>query len=605
MTRRAVPPAIPSGGPGAGCEGFAQAAMLRVDRELGPAESAALDAHLAVCPACRRRAAQSEALSAVLKRWDNAQVRDIEVPARLRMALRTAVADEGRWRRVETRGVRRLHLATAASVVLALGAGLLAGLGFTADAPAVGPTFTTARAPSPAPAPLADLPALPRASVELTASRPGPSRLHDLRIDGSRPAGWLSAEERDEARRVLARCETRRLVREAFERDYGEDAYWLVDAHGGEERLITESAWLHLQSSPALHVLAARRPEELRTVADPVRVLDTGRRVADFLRLPGGRDDLEKTLAERRHPIQTEGGSPAFVHVSLLLPEKGRSSRTALERMVGLSYAVEKGQVILREGADDDLVAVVHGTRYPVFIPAGELIGGGRVDRVVLKGIVLPVTASARPVLIPCVAASTPGASHGDHPTPTGMVGGPSLRSLLARRARAHEVRAWIAAHVPILDRWGRDYSLLAFYDSTAQTTNLKTLTGLFVTYGARGFAMTDPEGGLVSVEVSDLPPESAAPLLARLLVGYAAEVHMADERARIHGAEPAVRDEPRPSVTTLIDLVGSEASFRAPDTHSSGARVLRMIEPRTDVGVEVVEDEPGGGAVLASGFTH
>ena len=598
MSRRAPTPAA--------CEGFSQSAMLRVDRELGPAESAALDAHLAVCPACRLKAAQAEALSSVLKRWDHAQAGSLEAPARLRMALRAAVADEGRWRRVEARRVRRIHLATAASVVLALGAGLLAGLWFTSDVPAVEPAFTTAWVPGRAPPALAGLPALPRTSIQLAAYVSGPSRLRDLRIDGGRPSGWLSAEERDRAREVLACCETQRLRREAFERDYGEDAFWLVDAHGGEERLITQSAWRHLQSSPALRAITARLPEEARTVADPVRVADTGRTVAEFLGLPGRRDALERALLEERRPIKQGADVPAFGNVSLLLPEQGRAADTGLQRTVDLAYAVAKGQVTLREGAGDDLVAVVHGTRLPVFVPAGELIGGGRVDRVVLEGTVLPVTSSARPVLIPCVAASTPGGSHGEHPAPTGMVAGPGLRSLLARRTSAHEVRAWIAAHVPILDKWGRDYSLLAFYDSTAQTANLKVLTSLFLGFGARGFALTDPEDGLVGVEVSDLPLESAAPLLARLLVGYAAEDHMAAERTRIHGVEqPAARGEPRPSVMTLLDLLGSTDSFRAPETRSTDARILRMVESRTGVGVEVVEETPGGGAVLVSGFAR
>jgi hypothetical protein len=601
MTRRAVPPAAA----GSGCEAFSQAAMLRVDRELGPAEGAALDAHLAVCPACRLKAAQAEALSAVLKRWDNAQAGSIQAPARLRMALRAAVADEGRWRRVETGRIRRLHLATAASVVLALGAGLLAGLWSVSLQAGAEPVFTASWVPGRAAVALADLPALESASVELGASAPPPSRLRDLKIEEGRPTGWLTADERALARQALARSQTQRLLREAFERDYGEDAYWLVDARGGEERLITRSAWLHLQSSPALRVIASRQPEEARTVADPVRMLDTGRTVADFLGLPGRRDALERALLEERRPIKQGADAPAFGHVSFLLPERGRAPRAVLRRTVDLAYAVAKGEVILREGAGDDLVAVVHGTRHPVFLPAGELIGGGRVDRVVLEGTLLPVTSSARPVLIPCVAASTVGGSHGDHPTPTGMVAGPSLRSLLARKTSVHEVRAWIAAHVPILDKWGRDYSLLAFYDSTAQTANLKVLTSLFLVTGARGFALTDLEDGLVGVEVSDLPRESASPLLARLLVGYSAELHMAAARARIHGEPPAARAEPRPSVMTLLDLVGSTERFRALETRSTDARVLRMVESRTDVGVEVVEETPGGGAVLVSGFAR
>ena len=55
----------------------------------------------------------------------------------------------------------------------------------------------------------------------------------------------------------------------------------------------------------------------------------------------------------------------------------------------------------------------------------------------------------------------------------------------------------------------------------------------------------------------------------------------------------------------TLLDLVGSTTSFRVHETHSTDARVLRMIEPLTGVGVEVMENTPGGGAVLVSGFTH
>ena len=59
MTHGATPPRqpIPPSIPGA-CDGYAQAAALRVDRELGRAEEAALESHLETCAACRARARQ-------------------------------------------------------------------------------------------------------------------------------------------------------------------------------------------------------------------------------------------------------------------------------------------------------------------------------------------------------------------------------------------------------------------------------------------------------------------------------------------------------------------------------------------------------------------
>jgi len=600
MSPRRLPSAAPSD-----CERFAEAAMLRVDRELGPAESAALDAHLAVCAACRAKALQAEALSAVLKRWDNVVAARVDAPARLRQSLRAVAAEEGRWRRVEARRVRRLRLAVAASVLLALAAGLAAGLASVSGATYVTPVAVAPTPPRPVepPAPAFVAHVTPP-TVELGTVPPGPSRLRDVVVDLDPPAGWLSADEKVEAARVLARCETRRLLREAFERDYGEDAYWYTDQQSGEDRLITGSALAQLRAG-GVGRLAALLPgvvDEARTVADPVRLVDTGRRFSDFLRLPTRRDEIE-ALVQRGIPIRAgKADAPPIGWVSLLPGDQAQEAKHALPQTVDLSYAVQKGYLELREAGNDDLVAVVHRASRPVFIPAGELISGGQVDRVVLEGILIPATTTARPIIsIPCAAASSPGGSHGEQPTPTGMVAGPALRGVLARHPGAEKVRAWIASQVPILDKWGRDYSLLDHYDSTVQGANLTMLTSLFLSSGSRGFALTGARGEFVGVEVSDLPRESAAALLARLLWGYTAEADMKARRAQLHGDTPVERLAARPSVVALLDLIGSTASFRTRASHARGARVLRMIEPHTNAGLEVVESKPDDGAVLAS----
>ena len=186
-------------------------------------------------------------------------------------------------------------------------------------------------------------------------------------------------------------------------------------------------------------------------------------------------------------------------------------------------------------------------------------------------------------------------------PTPTGMIAGPGVRSLLGGGASAEDVQTAIVKRVPILDTWGGEYSLLGFYDRAAQRENLRILTRIFLSRNARGeaargYVMTDPNGDFVDAEICDLPAESAAPLLARLLVGHASEVRM----NRLRGAAAVEHKRSRPPEVLLLDLIGSGATFL---TAGGGedVRVLRMIEPLTGAVLDVVEHREGERAILAS----
>lgn len=603
MTRQPPTPA----GSDTGCEAFARAVALKVDRELGPAETAALEAHLATCPACRARAREARALSAILKRWDAETAGRVQTPARVRPALRITVDDEGRWRRAEVRGVRRVRLATVASILLVLAIGLVLGLGAAGSGDVVrGATLPAVEVARVEAGPVISG-RLPGARARLDVTLPGASHLSDFSVVRTDPLRWLSEEEKAAFGGVLAFAETRRLQREAFEGVVGKPAVWWTDPVKGKDRLVTVSALAHLRKVYRGAVFAMAPPEEGRTIVDHTPIVDTGRRIVDFLDLPGSRPLLEKVLAHT--PILLEvprESGPNDVMGRMFLLEGSRdldASRAVAVRVSDLLRAVRDGFVTLREGPGEDLVAIVQGGHRPVFVPAGELIAGGRVDRVVMQGIWIPAVSTEQPIQIPCAAASTPGASHGEKPEPTGMVAGPGLRGLLARRADAQEVRGWIGRHVPILDRWGRDYSLLAFYDPAAQSRTLGVFTRYFLQQKTRGFVVTDVDGNLLGVETTDLPTTGAASLLARLFVGYVAENGMNVLRARLHGEAAEVRPDACSAVVALLDILGSEATFRARPRNGRTPRVLRMVDPRTRAAFEVVEQTSGSGAVLASGF--
>lgn len=627
-----IPPSRPdrSSVPGSGCEVFGQAAALRVDRELGPAEAAALEAHLEVCGACRTRAARSEALSALLRRWDAERAGRIEPPARLRLAIRSAVAEEGRRRRDEWRAVRFVKLATAAAVLLTLGAAT--AMGFAVSR--VGPTTERAAGVRGTGRPILEAPASawdPSSSAAASGvpQRDGPTFAllvpdeqvpapAELDASSLRPSTWLGAEERARAVETLAFYEARRREREVFEMVCGEPAVWWRAPGTGTPHLITITALDHLislgftsvedyASDPSRHRTMPADSDPFSSSSEAAVVVDTGRRLSDYFALPAtprGREALLRTpLANLRDGIRV------FAIPAHGVPRAGG----ALPAPLGLAEAVVAGTVTLGEGAGDDLVAVVRGATRPIFIPAGELLDGGRVHRMTVRPVwIEPNRAGGESrIVVPCIAVATEHGSEGSAPVPTGLLAPPVVRRLLAEGGDVRRVQTWLKGHLPYLG--GGDYSLVTSYPPQL-TEGMALLEDALRRDQARGVVVVDASGNLLGVEVTELPVAAAATLLTRVVLSYSAGDYIEDYVRSVEPKAPHWRNpEPPAAGVALARLTEDVRTLTALERSApaEGARNLdpirrlRTVLPGARTAFEIVERPSDGAVVHASGVTR
>jgi hypothetical protein len=598
--------------PGHPCAAFAEAAVLAVDRELGPAEAARLEVHLELCASCRSLARRSAGVSAALRRWDR-ETNDLRPPARLALAVRAALRQEGAWRRRERRLVLLNRVTVAASVVLAFGPAI--GLGLSApradsQAPAV--VATAAPHPRPPAAAAGVRPSGHRARVASALSGPEASAVAGF--DAGAPATFerdtfavprgggttpfLDAFTRLEVRRIERRRDER-----AFLAEVGEPGEWLR-LSGGEERLLTLGARAYLERKAAelgtglFEHLGRSRDPGAHVYAPVPEAVPTDVRVADVVSVPLERAALDAWLA--REPWSPTAGLQ--VHFIDVPPAREGSAGPRL--VWDLEEAVRVGAVTLGEGVEHDLVVLVRDVAHPVFVPAGELVAGGLVDRVVARGLWIPAVRGEARHALPCLPVSSAAAASGDLPRPTGRVAGPELRALLAGGADAGAVASLVHRQLRRLGGMGHDYSLLDAYEGYFHGGTYEQLRldveRRFLGRRAGGFVAAGVRGAFVGLEVSDLPPLAAARLLSRLLAGYLVETKIA-----VHEAAQSPIVSPReatPLRATLFEVLGHGATFRASGEPGEGPRVLRLPGAVGSVTFEVVERAPGLRA-LASGL--
>jgi hypothetical protein len=501
-----------------------------VDRELGPAESASLEAHLDGCPRCQGRVQQLETLSATLKRWDGEAVPRPPL-ARLKNAVLAEVAEQGVLRRADGRRVRFVGFGLAASVLFGLGAAVGLALGSLAgDAPRAVPAGPAPwQGPAPAPretGPLAlrlpDGPVLP----EVQTFRAPPARV----IPSPPTPPMLSPEDREAALAAALPAAVRLEEEKRFREETGLEPARVPDRLGrGGEMIVSERAATLLWELERSGVIdAVLRVREERKYAEPDPVRDTLRRPADVL---GGVPSLDaaRPIAELTVGRSAREQRKALDLWPLPVPPGGSSGG---EDMIDPVAAWQAGVLRFEEsvGDDADLVATVRNAARPILLPAGQILGGGKTDRVVAHDTWLPAAlGEAKHVRVPCVSVrqGETRAEGGVRPLP--FVAGPSIRALLARDVGADEVLRFVRdLRAALAGGRSMAWSLLDLYDEQAdlalqEQAAVKTI----LARAPHGFVATDGAGHLVGIESTTLRGEAARLLLRRLWYGYAKEAHL------------------------------------------------------------------------------
>lgn len=468
------------------CAEVADALPLLHDHELGVAETAAVEAHLATCAACQDEAEAYARLSSALKRLDAA---DMVVPLpsdRLARSVLARVGDTATWRRRQARTLNVARRAWAAAVVAALGGAVLLGAtaGRSSRAPAPGaattavlPTGANDTVPGPAEAALARLlasapvdsaaPEVPR-PIEAAPGLPeraiqeGPAWTRP--VEGTAPA--LLAELEHVRREVdrRSRLQGEQIVAYALP-GTGRDG----SATGRVAvRYLPLRILRQLEGSGLLAVLedAARRRDvetSSPTVAGPTGRVPTAR-PADLLTVA-----LDETTPQVAFPaapgaaglLDTRAWRSAAPGVTALDPIEAQARKV-------LSFKEEDGR------GEDVVVALVGPTRAPMLLLDGQLIVGGRFDRVVAEPVWLPASSEPVPVLVPCrrVTWGAPRAGTEGGPRLSALVAGPSLRALLRNGADAvtilEHVQTLVRTADPVgyAERLRRGGGLLDAYDA-------------------------------------------------------------------------------------------------------------------------------------------
>jgi hypothetical protein len=586
----------------------------RVDGELDGGRAAAIDGHLDRCTACAGAARRLEALSGLLREWE--AKRALVPPSRLAdRILREVGAERALARRDTMRAGRRLFAAAAAVVVALSGAAWLGWNDAVAERAARSsrpdPAAVTAASASGARdrTPFRSV-ALGSASGLTESSLEGVLQgVDDLsRAFAGMPSGVAAVEIRpvpDEDEPGAFGLALFARAREA-RRTYGEDpaifGRWLVVPGALEDLKSAHRKARHLEDR-------LRRLRERATVTlDPTAAgvsLTSLLVPPDRAALPGF---LSSTSRVEEPASRSRGGIVLRALPEVAVP----SDSTSSDRVLDLSEAVRTGRVHLFEDPlprGDVVYARVGPGKEPILVPAGELLEGGIVDRVIARGAWLPASTDAYPVRLPCRPVARGIRRATSMPTPLGAIAGPGLRGLLAIGEDAEAVLALVDAQlrdaaldvVPAadssVDAGSRRPSLLTLYRPSlpgASTSDRAAMLLSALPATATGFVATDPRGRLQGIERVNLPLASAPGFLRRLLAGYAAE---SGTRSSVDGVRIGAHVE-----SVLAVLADRPVRLLPPVSQSPGVKVLLGEEPSTGVAFEAVVAD-GDSYALSSGL--
>ena len=505
------------------CDGFTGQLPAYADRELGAAETTAVERHLEGCARCQGRLKEIESVGDVLKGWD-AQSPAGGAAARLHHAVLARIQEDGQRRRGEVRLLRVKRLALAASVLLAVGLPRALGLRAqrrAAAAPEHGP-YEIARFAAPG----STAAERPFEGLALPAREVPPFTPWDRRVAAvDVPA--LPADQRDGLLQAGLEPQKALLLEQRFRTSFGVAGVWVMDPANGYRLLLTPEAARFFQQGEQLELIR-KLNAQFHTSGQPPKAASLRKTAGDLLD-PVLRDDEGSATwrVRARTGYELRIGERTEVAAS---PLTRRDEPAVLTEALDPLRAQGLGLLRLEPSGYDvaTVLAVVEGTELPILLSAGQLLTGGVTDRVVARSTWLPASPKRPSVFkVPCavVRSGSPRAEGGIRLTP--FVAGPTLRALLAEGASPQAVLAHVRAlrGLPALGRGGPDWSLLDLYDEARDGAALAHPQFLaFTAQTGAGFVATDSFGRLLGLEHVALEGETGVLLARRLLHGYTKE---------------------------------------------------------------------------------
>lgn len=582
-----------------------------VDRELSRAERARIESLADQHDGIQLEIDRVERLSGLLKAWDGATRSQMPTPAR---RISHAVLGEVRelaWRRrVERRRQQVFSATAAAAAVLVVVLGALLGMESARNQPVPEGQIVLPGGVASAPFDPADAASWskeldrPTEPAEVVAVAHLPELPVDRLDEGFESrvgADWLD----DSRLAFLADLEGRRRAELAFFMKHGEPGVWLpIEGPDGRGLLVFAHTYEGMRRMPAY----GRFVPQVRPEPAPTRTTDgsdrtgvaTGQRAVDLLGdVPGFRADRAAVAALEADPQQgairarrlraipkgdvAARGKHSEDDTGAGLPDgyalvghdfgtaRARAAHPGLRSTDGVAAkdvevldvlaAQDAGSLRMREleHVDELLVLFVKDTSHPIYVPVGQLIEGGRADRVLAEPLWIPPTKGEQHVEVRCRIVSRGTAKVRGGPRFTRYVAGPMLRSALTRGADRETVLQMAEAQVIRLGRDVREtFSLLACYQGEGTNGAIARWEAyVFRTladrrYAPEGWVFLDGEGNLLGVERIGFGGTAGRRLLARLYAGCLAESVLRD-----------LGTEPHPVQTPLATLSQATALLR------------------------------------------
>ena len=212
------------------------------------------------------------------------------------------------------------------------------------------------------------------------------------------------------------------------------------------------------------------------------------------------------------------------------------------------------------------------GTDAPIYLPAGQLLLGGSVDRVVAEAVWIPATGGAdeqeseAPVRVPCRRVGWGVRRNGSRALVLSpWMAGPSFRALLRSGASDSETIERAQALVRLSARVTQTPaagSLTEVYASLVPSASrLKSITRAFVRARALGFSSSlrlpatearDVRVAQLGVEILALAPDTRARVLARTFVGHEVESWLLARQLQVDVAAAAAGHSYRAKVRVV-----------------------------------------------------